>query len=101
MFRIRTLLELIPAGGFKLAKIFESAKGVILGRFVDCYEKDKLNDVIKLNEVIEHYFSQLKIPVLYSFSHGHIKENLTIPLGLNCKLNTSRGFVEILENAVI
>ena len=86
---------------FKLAKIFESAKGVILGRFVDCYEKDKLNDVIKLNEVIEHYFSQLKIPVLYSFSHGHIKENLTIPLGLNCKLNTSRGFVEILENAVI
>jgi muramoyltetrapeptide carboxypeptidase len=85
----------------KLAKVFELVKGVILGRFVDCYEKDKSKETIKLNEVIEHYFSGLKIPVLYSFSHGHIKENLTIPFGLTCKLNTSRGFVEILENAVI
>lgn len=84
----------------KLAKVFEQIKGVILGRFVDCYDPDKSNKTIKLNEVIEHYFSTLKIPVLYSFSHGHISENLTIPLGANCKLNTSRGFVEIVESAV-
>ena len=85
---------------FKLAKILDTANGIILGRFVDCYEKDKSKDTIKLNEVIEHYFSNLKIPVLYSFSHGHIKENITVPLGVNCKLNTSRGFIEVLENAV-
>lgn len=95
-YRIDRLLNQL-----KLAKIFESVKGLILGRFVDCYEKDKSKETIKLNEVIEHYLSGLKIPVLYSFSHGHIKENLTIPFGLSCKLNTSRGFVEILENAVI
>ncbi|MCW8848488.1 MAG: LD-carboxypeptidase [Melioribacteraceae bacterium] len=95
-YRIDRLLNQL-----KLAKVFDSVKGIILGRFVDCYEKDKSKETIKLNEVIEHYFSGLKIPVLYSFSHGHIKENLTIPLGLNCKLNTSRGFVEILENAVV
>ena len=86
---------------FRLAKIFDNVKGIILGRFVDCYEKDKSKETIKLNEVIEHYLSDLKVPVFYSFSHGHIKENLTIPLGLRCKLNTSKGFVEILEGAVI
>ena len=84
----------------KLAKVFDQINGVILGRFVDCYEKDKSKQTIKLNEVIEHYFSKLKIPVLYSFSHGHIEENLTIPFGIKCKLNTSRGFVDICESAV-
>ncbi len=84
----------------KLAGIFDQINGVILGRFVDCYEKDKSKDFIKLNEVIEHYLGKLKTPVLYSFSHGHIKENITIPLGVQCKLNASRGFIEILESAV-
>jgi len=84
----------------KLAKVFDQINGLILGRFVDCYETDKSKKTIKLNEVVEHYFSKLKIPVLYSFSHGHIEENLTIPFGVNCKINTSRGFVEIVENAV-
>ena len=84
-----------------LANVFNDVNGIILGRFVDCYEKDKSKDKIKLNEVIEHYFSKLKIPVVYNFSHGHIKENLTIPFGVNCKLNASRRFVEIPESAVL
>lgn len=85
----------------KLANVFNQTKGVILGRFVDCYDEDKSDKTIKLNEVVENYFGNLKIPVLYNFSHGHIKENLTIPIGINCKLNASRGFVEITESAVI
>ena len=46
------------------------------------------------------YLINVKIPVLYSFSHGHIKENLTVPFGVKCKLNTTKGFIEILESAV-
>lgn len=95
-YRIDRLLNQL-----RLSNVFEKINGVILGRFVDCYEKDKSKETIKLNEVIENYFAQLKMPVLYSFSHGHIKENLTIPMGVNCKLNTSRGFVELTESAVI
>jgi muramoyltetrapeptide carboxypeptidase len=95
-YRIDRLLNQL-----RLAKAFNQVKGIILGRFVDCFEKDKSNETIKLNEVIEHYLSKLNVPVLYSFSHGHIKENLTIPFGVNCKLNASRGFVEITESAVV
>lgn len=84
----------------KIAKVFDQVNGIILGRFVDCYEKDRTADTIMLNEVIEHYFSDIKKPVLYNFSHGHIKENITIPFGINCKINTSRCFVELTESAV-
>ena len=84
----------------EIAGAFSEAKGVILGRFVDCYDKEKNNNKITLNEVVEHYFSKIKIPVIYNFFHGHIKENLTIPIGINCKLNASRGFIEITETAV-
>ena len=85
----------------KLAKVFNQINGVILGRFVDCYETDKTKKSIELNNVIAHYFAELKIPVLYSFSHGHVKENLTIPFGVKAKINSTRGFVEIIESGVI
>lgn len=85
----------------KIAKVLKDVKGVILGRFVDCYEDKTEANPITLNEVIENYFSSLKIPVIYSVSHGHIKENITIPLGINCNLNASRGFIELTESAVI
>jgi len=95
-YRIDRLLNQL-----RLSNSLKNVKGIILGRFVDCYEKDKQKDSITLNEVIENYFGDLNIPVLYSFSHGHVNENLTVPFGINCKLNASRNFVELTESAVI
>ena len=85
----------------KYAKVFSKIKGIILGRFVDCYIKDKTQSSLTLNDVISDYLEELKIPVLYNVKHGHIKENLTIPWGLKTKINTTRCFIEITESAVI
>ncbi len=85
----------------KYAKVFSKVKGVILGRFVDCYIKDKTQPSLSLNDVISDYLEELKVPVIYNVKHGHIKENLTIPWGLKTKINTSRCFIEITESAVI
>lgn len=85
----------------KYAKVFSKIKGVILGRFVDCYIKNKEQPSLSLNDVISDYLEELKIPVIYNVKHGHIKENLTIPWGLKTKINTSRCFIEITESAVI
>jgi len=84
----------------KLAKILKQVKGIILGHFVDCYEPDPTKQTFTLNEVIIEYFQNSKLPVLYNVKHGHIKENITIPFGLKCNLNATRGFIEIMENAV-
>ncbi len=85
----------------KYAKVFSKIKGVILGRFVDCYIKNKEQPSLTLNDVISDYLEELKIPVIYNVKHGHIKENLTIPWGLKTKINTSRCFIEITESAVV
>lgn len=84
----------------KLGKVFEQVNGIILGRFVDCYDSDEKSSTFSLNEVMVQYLSNLKIPVFYNFKHGHIAENITIPFGVNTKLNTSRCFIEITESAV-
>ena len=84
----------------KLAKVFTQANGVVLGRFVDCYDAEPGKESLTLNDVICDYFDDLKIPVMYNLKHGHISENITIPLGVRCKINAGRGFIEITESAV-
>lgn len=84
----------------RLAKVFKGLKGIILGRFVDCYEQDPNKKTLSLGEVIEHYIKPLKLPSIYTFPHGHIKDFVTIPFGLRISLNATKGTVEFLENAV-
>ncbi len=85
----------------RLSKVFKNVNGILLGRFVDCYENDKAKNTLTLNEVIADYFQSMKIPILYNISHGHIKQTITIPFGLNCKINSTKGFIEIMESAVV
>lgn len=94
-YRIDRMLNQI-----RLAKIFKQIRGVILGHFINCNEPDPEKKSYTLNEVIQTYFQELDIPVIYNVSHGHIKDNITFPYGIRCNLNASRGFIEIPENAV-
>lgn len=84
----------------RLGKVFETLKGVILGRFVDCYESNQFKKSLSLNDVIDDYFGKFKIPVVYNFKHGHIKDNITIAFGVKYKINTEKGTIEITEGAV-
>jgi len=84
----------------KMLKVFKQVKGVILGRFVGCYEHDPMKKSLTLGEVMEDYLSHLKIPVLYAFPHGHIKDKVTVPLGLRVKINSTKGFIDYTESAV-
>lgn len=84
----------------KLAGALEQVKGIILGRFVDCYESDQYKKTLSLNEVIDDYMGKLEIPVVYNFKHGHIKDNITMVFGVNYKINTQKGTVEMTESVV-
>lgn len=84
----------------KLAKILKQVSGLILGRFVDCYETDQTKKTLTLNEVIADYFNSAGFPVIYNFKHGHITENITIPWGVKCSINAAREIIEITESAV-
>jgi muramoyltetrapeptide carboxypeptidase len=84
----------------RLAKVFNQVKGVILGAFIDCNETDPSKKTLSLGEVISDYFEGLKIPVVYNLRHGHVKDSITLPMGIMVKLNASRNYLEIAENTV-
>jgi len=84
----------------KLNKIFKQLNGIILGSFSDCIEPDKKKKTLTLEEIWKDYFDTIKIPVIHSFPHGHIKDMFTMPFGVKVKLNVKKGFVEFMESGV-
>lgn len=84
----------------RLAGAFKKIKGIILGRFVDCNEHDPAKKTLSLGEVIQHYVGEVKVPSVYTFPHGHIKDFLTVPFGIKVNLNATKGTIEFAEAAV-
>jgi muramoyltetrapeptide carboxypeptidase len=84
----------------RLNKVFKKVKGIILGSFVDCNESDVKKKTLSFEEVCDHYLSPLDIPVIRSFPHGHIKDIVTLPIGLKIKLNVTKGYLDFLESGV-
>ena len=90
----RMLTQMIEAGKF------EKASGIILGEFVDCEPgKNDLNS-FSLKEVLYNCLYNLNVPVIYGMSFGHIKNKLTLPIGINAELNSISQTITLLESAV-
>ena len=84
----------------RLAKVFKKISGIILGRFVDCYDHDPSKKTLTLGEVMNSYLHKINIPIVYTFPHGHVDDMVTIPIGINVKLNATKGFVDLTESGV-
>jgi muramoyltetrapeptide carboxypeptidase len=84
----------------RLNNVFNEVSGIIFGAFIDCNEQDPEKKTLTLGEIVDDYVRELKIPVVYNFKHGHIKDNITVPFGIMMKLNASRDYIEITEGAV-
>lgn len=84
----------------RLSKVFKKVKGVILGSFIDCNEPDKKKKTLSLDEIIEDYIKSTGLPAVYNFPHGHINDFITIPIGINVRLNAKEGIVEFTESGV-
>lgn len=84
----------------RLNKVFKKIKAIIIGRFVDCVEMDEKKRTLSLDEVFQQYFGDLRIPVIKNFPHGHVKDFMTIPIGIKIKLNATKGFIRLTESAV-
>jgi len=84
----------------RLNNIFKQISGLLLGRFIDCYEHNPEKRTLTLGEIMDDYLRSLNIPIVYTFPHGHVKDKITVPLGINVKINAIKGFVEFTESAV-
>ncbi|MCH8326346.1 MAG: LD-carboxypeptidase, partial [Bacteroidetes bacterium] len=85
----------------RLAGVFRKTAGVILGAFNNCREENSEKHTLTLGEVIQDYLGNSKKPVIYNLSHGHIKEILTLPIGLKVKINSDKNYIEFTESVVV
>jgi len=94
----RMLTQLIQSGKF------DKAAGIAMGVFKDCEPKEKdpsFSTSFSLMEVLFDRLSNLKIPVIYGMSFGHIKNKFTLPVGIKAELDSINQTITLLENSVI
>lgn len=94
----RMLTQMLEAGKF------DEASGVMLGVFKNCEAKEKdpsFPKSLALKEVLFDRLGDLKIPVIYGMSFGHITNKFTLPFGIEAELNSGAQSVKLIESTVI
>ncbi len=77
-----------------------SAAGIILGTFHDC-EPDPGDRSFSLRETLEKHFSDWQIPIAYGLPFGHIDDQITLPVGIRARFDSSTPTIHFLESALI
>ncbi len=93
----RMLSQLLISG--KLNK----CKGIIFGQFDNLNSRQAFHPGYSytIKEVIEQLYSKLNIPILIGMPFGHVKDKLTLPLGVLAEIDTNNRSITILERSVI
>lgn len=74
--------------------------GIALGIFEDCNPKDPASSQ-SLIEVLKDRLGDLGIPVIYGLSFGHIRDQFTLPVGIEAELDTEKSLITFLETSVV
>lgn len=84
----------------RLSNKLHEAKGIILGNFD--YLKSKRNFYpgrsFTTFQVMQNRLGDLNIPVMFGLPFGHMKNKITLPLGINAKIDTKAKCFSIIED---
>jgi muramoyltetrapeptide carboxypeptidase len=72
----------------KMAGCFKEIRGVVAGSFKDC------KNLQMVKEIIEEIFSEYQVPILAGLEAGHGRINLSLPLGVEVKLDTEKSGIQ-------
>ena len=76
-----------------------SLAGIALGVFEDCNPRAK--DTQSLLDVLKDRLGDLGIPVVYGLSFGHIRDQFTMPVGIEAELDVDNATMTFLETGVV
>ena len=93
----RMITHLRLAGKLGLAGKPDSAAGLLLGHFSDCGPSA---GHYSIDDVLRDVLSGLDIPILANFPAGHIRDNLTLPLGVRARIDAYERALYFLEPAI-
>lgn len=77
-----------------------SLAGIALGVFEGCVATEKKPSPSVL-EIIRDRLGDLGIPVIYGLSFGHVRDQFTLPIGIEAGLDTESATLTLLEPAVV
>ncbi len=77
----------------KQQKNFNKLKGIILGQFTNCSIADP--DDGSIEDCINDFVADFKIPVIKDFQYGHIPSRHILPLGINVEVVSSANSCSI------
>ncbi len=87
-------------GHLFMATDIAKARGFIIGEWVRIKTESGGKKSLTLDQVIDDYFGNLKVPILTNVACGHGKNVLTIPLGVRAFIDADKKIIEINEKAV-
>ncbi len=76
-------------------------RGVMVGQCTDCVPRDPTRPFLSLDEVLKEFALALKKPVISNVPFGHVKQKITLPVGVKAKVDVERRSIELLEAAVL
>lgn len=79
----------------RLAGKFNDVAGIVIGDFSKP-ESTKRKVTLTLEEVFQHYFKDLSIPVVSGFKIGHCQPHFAVPLGVDARLDGHAKTLTIL-----
>jgi muramoyltetrapeptide carboxypeptidase len=81
-----------------LAGVWKRSSGFLLGTFVDC-GPEAGKPSLSLAEVFDDTFRATPRPILAELHHGHVRQSLTVPIGIRARIGISRKLT-LLESGV-
>lgn len=82
----------------KLAGKLDEAAGVLICDFNDCDAPEGRS--LTLAQVLDDYLKDCGIPVVKFFPAGHLRQNVTLPVGALVELDADARVVKLLEDPV-
>ncbi len=73
--------------------------GIALGVFAECEAPDDKSQTVI--DVVKDQLGNLGIPVIYGLSFGHIRDQFTLPLGIEAEMDTTSLSMTLLEAGVV
>jgi muramoyltetrapeptide carboxypeptidase len=83
------------------ASVLTNCHGIMVGQCADCTPRDLSRPSLSLDEVFKEFALACKKPLLTNVPFGHVKQKITLPVGVKARVNVERRSMELLEAAVV
>jgi muramoyltetrapeptide carboxypeptidase len=90
----RMMMQLQNAG------LYKKTNAMLLGQFTDCVPADTTKPSLTTNEVLQTAAVAFAKPTLANLPFGHVPKKLTLPLGIQVKIDAAAHAISFLEPAV-